>query len=57
MVGKRDPQFKVVVNKPNETRLGSFQSDRALLVFLLLSFIMRKTSAYDETQKSAVMPV
>lgn len=32
-------------------------SDRALLVFLLRSFIIRKTKEYEEMQKSAVMPV
>lgn len=28
----------------------------AVFVALLLSFIIKKTSAYDDTQKSAVMP-
>jgi hypothetical protein len=32
-------------------------SDLALFVFLLLSFIMRKTQAYELMQNNAVMPV
>lgn len=32
-------------------------SDRALLVFLLRSFIIRNTRAYDEMQNKAVIPV
>lgn len=32
-------------------------SNRALLVFLLRSFIIRNTRAYDEMQNKAVIPV
>jgi hypothetical protein len=32
-------------------------SERALFVFLLLSFIMRNTKEYDEIQNRAVIPV
>lgn len=32
-------------------------SERALFVFLLLSFIIKNTKAYDEMQNRAVIPV
>lgn len=45
------------LEKPILDEKRTFHSDRALLVFLLLSFIIKNTRAYEVMQKRAVIPV
>ena len=49
---------RVATKSPRKIPIGqAFYSDRALLVFLLRSFIIKKTRAYEVMQKRAVIPV